>query len=92
MSYILLTVKFGGSVPGTIIIGQHTVSEKPAKSTSTFITSTNTPGSKVNDSLIDYATYAIVAIAGFLILLFVTVLVGTILFFCDTKDKKGRYR
>ncbi|MCG8623311.1 MAG: hypothetical protein MJE68_15135 [Proteobacteria bacterium] len=56
---------------------------------STIVTATSAPGS--NNSLLDYATYATLAVAGLLILLFIAALVGTILFFCRTKDKK-RYR
>ena len=76
--------------------GQHTdigdtIIEKTAtaQSTLTLTMSTDAPGS--SDAVLDYATYAILAVAGLLVLLFITTLVGTILFFCRTKDKK-RYR
>ena len=82
----LLTAKFGGTVSETIIIGHHTMNEKTTRRISTFVTSTSAPSS--NNSLLDYATYATPAVAGFLILLFVIALVGTILFFYRTKDKK----
>jgi hypothetical protein len=82
-------------VPGNIR-GQHTniddtVTDKPAtaQSSLTPAMSTEAPGS--SNAILDYATYTIMAVAGFLVLLFVTVLVGTILFFCRAKDKKGRY-
>jgi hypothetical protein len=83
-------------VPG-IIRGQHTdiddtVIEKipTAHSSSTLTMSTDAPHDSSN-AILDYTTYAVMAIAGLLILLFVIVLVGTILFFCHAKDKKGRY-
>ena len=60
-----------------------------ARSTLTLAMSTDAPGS--SDAVLDYVTYAILAVAGLLILLFITALVGTILFFCHAKDKK-RYR
>ena len=88
---INVTAKFDGYIPGNKR-GQYSVVEKTTihvQSSSALAMFTDASGSSI--SVLDYATYAILAIAGFLILLFITVLVGTILFFCHTKDKKKRY-
>ena len=75
-------------MPGTIV-GRHTTTEKTTQNTLDHAMSTDAPGSST--AVLDITTYAILAIAGFLSLLFVTVLFGTILFYCyGTKDKRRR--
>ena len=79
---------------GTIITDEQQntimVEEENTHSTSPQAVSTDASDSSV--AVLDIATYAILAIAGFLILLFVIILTGTILLFRCTKEKRRRYR
>ena len=95
MHLIIFTAKFDGSVPGIIytVEEQHTTNEKTTgiTSVSALATSTGSDATGSSIAVLDVATYGILAVAGFLILLFVIALIGTSLFFCCTKDKKRRY-
>ena len=83
----MITAKFHGAVLSTV---QTSTSEEVKQSTLMFAETTVTTNSS-SLAILDIAMYAILAIAGFFVLLFVTVLLGTILFYCGTKDKRRKY-
>ena len=79
------TGKFGGKVAGTLLTPK-------ALLTSTLIATTGTdpPGSSL--SLLDIVTYAILAVAGFLSLLFFVALCCTICASCCCSKARKNYR
>ena len=80
------TAKFRDRVLGTFETSA-SVGYDSTMSTSVMSKESTSPSSSM---MLDIATYAIVGIAGFLILLFVLVLLGTILFYRQTKDKRRK--
>ena len=79
-------MKFRGQVLGTFETST-SAGYDSTMSTSVISKESTSPSSSM---MLDIATYAIVGIAGFLILLFVLVLLGTILFYRQTKDKRRK--